>query len=56
MPEDKQINLLKNLIENRHEIYERLAPRVNIVDILGYKDLEVSNSKLALISNITIKK
>ena len=46
MPEDKQINLLKNLIENRHEIYERLAPRVNIVDILGYKDLEVSNSKL----------
>ena len=46
MPEDKQINLLKNLIENRQEIYERLAPKVNIVDILGYKDLEVSNSKL----------
>lgn len=46
MAEDKQIDLLKSLIENRHEIYERLAPRVNIVDILGYKDLEVSNSKL----------
>ena len=41
-----ELNLLKNLIENRYEIYERLAPRVNIVDILGYKDLEVSNSKL----------
>ena len=41
-----ELNLLKNLIENRQEIYERLAPKVNIVDILGYKDLEVSNSKL----------
>lgn len=41
-----ELNLLKNLIENRYEIYERLAPRVNIVDILGYKDLEVLNSKL----------
>ena len=46
MPEDKQINLLKNLIENRHEIYERLAPRVNIVDILGNTYYEVQNSKL----------
>ena len=46
MAEDKQINLLKSLIENRHEIYERLAPRVNIVNILGYKEREVSNSKL----------
>ena len=35
MAEDKQIDLLKSLIENRQEIYERLAPRVNIVDILG---------------------
>ena len=63
MPEDKQINLLKNLIENRHEIYERLAPRVNIVDILGNTYYEVQNSKLLyyiifliLILNITIKK
>ena len=46
MPEDKQIDLLKNLIENRHEIYERLAPRVNIVDILGNTYYEVQNSKL----------
>ena len=30
MPEDKQIDLLKSLIENRQEIYERLAPRVNM--------------------------
>lgn len=46
MPEDKQIDLLKSLIENRHEIYERLAPRVNIVDILGNTYYEVQNSKL----------
>lgn len=46
MPEDKQINLLKSLIENRQEIYERLAPRVNIVDILGNTYYEVQNSKL----------
>lgn len=46
MSEDKQINLLKSLIENRHEIYERLAPRVNIVDILGNTYYEVQNSKL----------
>ena len=46
MTEDKQIDLLKNLIENRHEIYERLAPRVNIVDILGNTYYEVQNSKL----------
>lgn len=46
MAEDKQIDLLKNLIENRHEIYERLAPRVNIVDILGNTYYEVQNSKL----------
>ena len=46
MPEDKQIDLLKNLIENRQEIYERLAPRVNIVDILGNTYYEVQNSKL----------
>ena len=46
MAEDKQINLLKSLIENRHEIYERLAPRVNIVDILGNTYYEVQNSKL----------
>ena len=46
MSEDKQIDLLKNLIENRHEIYERLAPRVNIVDILGNTYYEVQNSKL----------
>ena len=46
MPEDKQIDLLKNIIENRQEIYERLAPRVNIVDILGNTYYEVQNSKL----------
>ena len=46
MAEDKQINLLKSLIENRQEIYERLAPRVNIVDILGNTYYEVQNSKL----------
>lgn len=46
MTEDKQIDLLKNLIENRQEIYERLAPRVNIVDILGNTYYEVQNSKL----------
>ena len=46
MAEDKQIDVLKNLIENRHEIYERLAPRVNIVDILGNTYYEVQNSKL----------
>ena len=46
MPEDKQIDLLKSLIENRQEIYERLAPRVNIVDILGNTYYEVQNSKL----------
>ena len=46
MAEDKQIDLLKNLIENRQEIYERLAPRVNIVDILGNTYYEVQNSKL----------
>ena len=46
MTEDKQIDLLKNLIENRHEIYERLAPKVNIVDILGNTYYEVQNSKL----------
>ena len=46
MTEDKQIDLLKNLIENRNEIYERLAPRVNIVDILGNTYYEVQNSKL----------
>ncbi|TXJ15065.1 hypothetical protein EPJ64_10345 [Brachyspira aalborgi] len=46
MTEDKQIDLLKSLIENRHEIYERLAPRVNIVDILGNTYYEVQNSKL----------
>ena len=46
MAEDKQIDLLKSLIENRHEIYERLAPRVNIVDILGNTYYEVQNSKL----------
>ncbi|WP_288624589.1 PD-(D/E)XK nuclease family protein [uncultured Brachyspira sp.] len=46
MTEDKQIDLLKNLIENRHEIYERLSPRVNIVDILGNTYYEVQNSKL----------
>ena len=47
MAEDMlELNLLKNLIENRQEIYERLAPRVNIVDIFGYRELEVSNSKL----------
>ena len=41
-----ELNLLKNLIENRQEIYERLAPRVNIVDILGNTYYEVQNSKL----------
>ena len=41
-----ELNLLKNLIENRQEIYERLAPRVNIVDILGDTYYEVQNSKL----------
>jgi len=46
MAEDKQIDLLKSLIENRQEIYERLAPRVNIVDILGNTYYEVQNSKL----------
>lgn len=46
MPEDKQIDLLKSLIENRQKIYERLAPRVNIVDILGNTYYEVQNSKL----------
>lgn len=46
MTEDKQIDLLKNLIENRHEIYERLSPKVNIVDILGNTYYEVQNSKL----------
>lgn len=46
MTEDKQLDLLKNLIENRQEIYERLAPRVNIVDILGNTYYEVQNSKL----------
>jgi hypothetical protein len=46
MVEDKQIDLLKSLIENRQEIYERLAPRVNIVDILGNTYYEVQNSKL----------
>lgn len=46
MPEDKQIDLLKNLIENRQEIYERLSPKVNIVDILGNTYYEVQNSKL----------
>ena len=46
MAEDKQINLLKSLIENIQEIYERLAPRVNIVDILGNTYYEVQNSKL----------
>ena len=59
MAEDKQINLLKSLIENRQEIYERLAPRVNIVDILGNTYYEVQNYYiifLILILNITIKK
>lgn len=46
MPEDKQIDLLKNLIENIQEIYERLSPKVNIVDILGNTYYEVQNSKL----------
>ena len=46
MAEDKHLDLLKNLIENRQEIYERLAPRVNIVDILGNTYYEVQNSKL----------
>ena len=46
MAEDKHLDLLKNLIENRQEIYERLAPRVNIVDILGDTYYEVQNSKL----------
>ena len=46
MVEDKQIDLLKSLIENRQEIYERLAPRVNIVYILGNTYYEVQNSKL----------
>lgn len=41
-----ELDILKNLIENRQEIYERLAPRLNIVDILGYKERETSNSKL----------
>ena len=44
--ENQTLNLLKILIENREEIYERLAPRLNIVDILGYKERETSNSKL----------
>ena len=44
--ENQTLNLLKILIENRQEIYERLAPRVNIVNILGYKERETSNSKL----------
>ena len=44
--ENQTLNLLKNLIENRQEIYERLAPRINIVNILGYKEREGSNSKL----------
>lgn len=44
--ENQTLNLLKILIENRQEIYERLAPRVNIVDILGNTYYEVQNSKL----------
>ena len=44
--ENQTLNLLKNLIENIQEIYERLAPRINIVNILGYKEREGSNSKL----------
>ena len=44
--ENQTLNLLKNLIGNRKEIYERLAPRVNIVDILGDTYYEVQNSKL----------
>ena len=44
--ENQTLNLLKNLIENRQEIYDRLAPRINIVNILGYKEREGSNSKL----------
>ena len=43
MPEDKQIDLLKSLIENRHEIYERLAPRVNIVDIFWQKNFAIES-------------
>lgn len=41
-----ELDILKNLIENRQEIYERLAPRVNIVSILGNTNNEVSNSLL----------
>ena len=44
--ENQTLNLLKILIENRQEIYERLAPRVNIVNILGNTYYEVQNSKL----------
>ena len=53
MAEDKQIDLLKNLIENREVIYnkineekEKLIPVVNIINILGNTYYEVSNSSL----------
>lgn len=43
---NKMLDLLKDLIENRQEIYERLAPKINIVNIFGNTYHEVSNSLL----------
>ena len=51
--ENQTLNLLKNLIENREKIYnkieeakEKLIPIVNIINILGNTYYEVSNSSL----------
>ena len=53
MAEDKQIDLLKSLIENKEKIEKdieeakkRIIPTVNIINILGCAYDEVKNSSL----------